>query len=139
MHVIQVLHCYAVFMHISALIPRKAKTSSQGQEVTIPSVLDVLRAAKPSALNRKRKVLSKKKVTPLERVKGFPGEQLVVSRGKLFCSACREELHVKSSTIKNHIRLTKHVDAKKKFSMKEAREKDITAIALKHKTVLITL
>jgi hypothetical protein len=36
----------------------------------------------------------------------------------------------KSSTVKNHIRSTKHADAKKKLRMKEAREKD-TAIALK--------
>ena len=64
-------------------------------------------------------------MTPLQRVKEFPGEKVVVSRGKLFCSACREELHVKSSTVKNHIRSTKHVDAKKLLSTKEAREQDI--------------
>ena len=116
------------------------------------SLLDVLRAPKPSALSRKRKVLvnrgrgsdkrrrsstsssstcsDPKKVTPLQRVKEFPSEQLVVCRGTLFCNACREELHVKSSTIKNHIRSTKHGDAKEKLSRKEAREQDI-ATALK--------
>ena len=128
----------------------REREDSHSQQVTVPSVLEVLRAPQPSALNRKRKVLSNrgrggkrrrssassstssepKKVTPLQRVKEFPGEKVVVSRGKLVCSACREELHVKSSTVKNHIRSTKHVDAKKLLSTKEAREQDI-AIALK--------
>ena len=73
-------------------------SENQGHSATL-SVLDVLRAPKPSALNRKRKVLTNrgrggkhrrastsssstcsepKKVTPFQRVKEFPGEQLVV-------------------------------------------------------------
>ena len=47
-----------------------------------------------------------------------------------FCNACREELHIKRSTVKNDIRSTKYAEANTKLSMKEAREQDI-AIALK--------
>ena len=104
------------------------ETGSENQECSATLlVLDVLRTPKPSALNRKRKVLTNrgrggkrrhastlssstcsepKKVSPFQWVKEFPGEQLVVCRSKLFCNACREELHVKSSTVKNHIRST---------------------------------
>ena len=69
-------------------------SENQGRSATL-SVLDVLRAPKPSALNRKCKVLTNrgrggkhrrastsssstcsepKKVTPFQRVKEFPGE-----------------------------------------------------------------
>ena len=38
-----------------------------------------------------------KSITPQQRVATFSGEYLTVSNNKLFCSACREELSVKSS------------------------------------------
>ena len=125
-------------------------SKNQGRSAT-RSVLDVLHSPKPSVLNGKRKVLTNlgrggkrrsaptsslstcsepKKVTPFQQVKEFPCEQLVVRRSKLFCNACREELHVKSSTVKNHIRSTKHAEGKEKLCLKEAREQDI-ATALK--------
>ena len=79
-------------------------TSSEESEECdlVVSMLDVLPSPKLSALNRKRKVLSNcgrggkrrqstssssskpKTVTPLQRVKDFAGDQLVVSSGKLF-------------------------------------------------------
>lgn len=97
------------------------ESESEGCEPSATSILDVLRAPNLSVLNRKRKVLSNRgrggkrrrsssstsseprRVTPLQRVKEFAGEQLVVSSGKLFCKACREELSLKSSTVKNHV------------------------------------
>ena len=36
-----------------------------------------------------------KGVSPLDRVKAYPGENFTVSNSKLFCSACREEVAVK--------------------------------------------
>lgn len=73
------------------------------------SLLDKLRAPLRSELSRKRKVerpktankkhksgvantTDPKSVTPATRVKQFPNECLAVRSGKLFCTACREEL-----------------------------------------------
>ena len=53
-------------------------------------------------------------VTPAQRVKEFPKEELKVSAGKVFCNACREELSTKKSTIENHVGSSKHTAGKKK-------------------------
>ena len=80
------------------------------------SLLDVLRAPQASELTRKRKIdcnpptgkktsrgqgsSEPKSVTPKQRVNEFPDECLTVSRGgKLFCSACREELSLRKNTV----------------------------------------
>ena len=107
------------------------------------SVLEKLRSPTQSDICRKRRVAtnpahSRSKrpraargisnpasVTPAHRVKEFPNEQLKVSSGKIFCSACREELSTKKSTIENHIASAKHCGGKKKLASKELREKDI--------------
>ena len=109
------------------------------------SLLDRLKSPTRSELSRKRKVekpkptssikkhkggaanvTDPKSVSPTSRVKEFPGECLSVRSGKLFCDACREELALKKSTIKNHIESgDKHKRAKEKLSRKEARERDI--------------
>ena len=49
---------------------------------------------------------------------------------RLFCNACREELSLKSSSLRNHFQSSKHIEGKKRLDRKEAREKDI-AEALK--------
>ena len=96
------------------------------------SVLDKLRVPKKSDLSRVRKVQknpptgkkrssgssalkAKLKVHPSRRVQEFPGEELTVSFGKLFCNACREHLSIKSSTVRNHVSSQKHVDSKTKL------------------------
>ena len=45
--------------------------------------------------------------------------------GKLFCSACREEVSLKRSIISNHIASAKHKQSKTKLVRKERRERDI--------------
>lgn len=102
-----------------------------------------LRAPKRSELTRKRavrhvhgtstkKCKSKpscssdpKSVTPSQRVREFPNEELTQSAGKLFCNACREELSLKLSVVKLHIRSSKHRAGKEALAKKEARERDI--------------
>ena len=64
-------------------------------------------------------------MTPQHRVKEFPNEQLSVSKGRLFCKACREELSLKSSSLMNHLKSQKHKDGKKRLDKKEASERDI--------------
>ena len=41
-------------------------------------------------------VFAPKSITPYDHVKEHPGEPLTVSTGKLFYSACREQLSAKS-------------------------------------------
>lgn len=48
-----------------------------------------------------------------------------MSHGHLFCSACREQLSLKRSIIKNHIQSSKHQKSKQRLESKEARERDI--------------
>lgn len=109
----------------------------------VPSLLDRLRAPQKSELSRKRAVRqnssvtdgSRKKkpscstdpksLTPASRVREFPNENLKVSAGKLFCSACREEVALKRSIITNHISSAKHKRSKIKLATKDSREKDI--------------
>lgn len=73
-----------------------------------------------------------KNVTPSERVKKYPNESLVVSAGRLFCSACREEVSLKSSVIANHVKSSKHKAGKARLEKKEARESDIASALRAH-------
>ena len=58
----------------------------------------------------------------------FPGECLTVSgNGKLFCSACREEISLRKNIITNYISCKKHNTSKEKLSSKEAKQKDIAS------------
>ena len=60
-------------------------------------------------------------VTPAQRVKEFPKEELKVSAGKVFCNACREELSTKKSTIENHVGSAKHTAGKKGLQARSRR------------------
>ena len=64
-------------------------------------------------------------ISPSQRAKEYPGEHLVQSGSKLFCQACREDLAVKSSVVKNHVSLNKHQTSKEKLKEKVAKERDI--------------
>ena len=111
--------------------------------------MERLRAPTPAAIARKRQtktnpppvgkrqcrgnsVSDPKSVEPSKRVREFPNEQLKVSGGKLFCSACREELGLKRSTIQNHIRSKKHENSKRALEVKLKREQDIADSLARH-------
>ena len=64
-------------------------------------------------------------VTPSQRVKEFPNESLTVSNKRLFCNACREEVGLKSTIVRNHVRSNKHEMGKNRLARKEAVERDI--------------
>ena len=109
----------------------------------VPSLLSRLRAPSQSEIMRKRKVrvnnpphtggrkkkpacsTDPKSVSVVQRVNKFPGEMLTNSAGKLFCSACREELSLKLSIVKNHVESTKHSRHKLQLKEKGGRESDI--------------
>ena len=124
-------------------------SSVSEQSSATSSVLDRLKSPTTAEIARKRKVKSnpppvgkrrsrgncvsdRKGIEPSKRVREFPNEQLKVSGRKLFCSACREELGLKSSTIQNHIRSQKHAASKKKLEEKGKREQDITQAFAKY-------
>ena len=108
----------------------------------VPSLLGRLRAASQSVLMRKRKVrvnlllphtgarrkkpaclTDPKGVSVLQRVNKFSGEMLINSAEKLFCSACREELSLKLSIVKNHVDSAKHSRHKQKLKEKTVGNK----------------
>ena len=60
------------------------------------------------------------------------GENLAVSSGKLFCQACREELNLKKSCIKNHVQSAKHREGKGKLQVKQKCKQDIAQALQKH-------
>ena len=51
---------------------------------------------------------TKLKIHPSMRVHEFPGEELTVFFGTLYCTACQEHLSVKRSRTKNHVSSQKH-------------------------------
>ena len=67
------------------------------------------------------------RVSPAQRVREFPTESFTVSHSRLFCSACREQLSLKRSIVKNHIESVKHRNAKERLAKNGARERDIAS------------
>uniref|UniRef100_A0A1X7T065 DUF659 domain-containing protein n=1 Tax=Amphimedon queenslandica TaxID=400682 RepID=A0A1X7T065_AMPQE len=64
-------------------------------------------------------------VSPYQRVKEFPNENLTVSGGKLFCNGCREELGLKATVVKLHVKSNKHKLGKEKLQGRNKEEIDI--------------
>ena len=109
---------------------------------TVTSMLQRLRCPKSSELARKRKIdrnpppsgkrrsrgqgkHDPKSVSPNQRVQQFPNEHLRVSNKRLFCTACREEISMKSSIIQSHIKSSKHQTGKKRLEGKDKDEREI--------------
>ena len=99
--------------------------SNEAGNSEVVSLMDRLRAPTKSDLTRKRKIATNppkgkrtcrggattdpKGVTPAQRLKELPGEALSASLERTaFCSACREELSLKSSSLKKHMQSDKH-------------------------------
>ena len=137
----------------SSTVVGDSDTEDASCSITSPTVslLDRLRSPRESELARKRKVrcnhppagkrqrvsskvspFDPKSVTPSRRVKEFPGTNLTVSSGKLFCLACREEVGLKSSVVKNHIKSEKHKNGCTKLKQRDARERDIAEALTKY-------
>ena len=106
----------------------------------VPSLLNCLRAPSQSKLMRKQKVrvnrpphTAARKKKPacstdpksVSVVRELSGEMLIDSAGKLFCSACREEISLKLSIVKNHVESAKHSRHKTLVKEKRSREQDI--------------
>ena len=127
-----------------------AESSSSTTELNEepPSLLDLLRSPTPSDLARKRRIpcnppkgIKKGKgtvasepqnVSPHDRVKRIPDDHLSVVCGKLFCSACRENLSLKRSIITMHVQSTKHASGLERLASKEKRERTIAEMLKKY-------
>jgi hypothetical protein len=83
-------------------------------------------AKKKRRLNSDR-ISEPRTVTPLDRVREFPGECLAVSNGKLFCDACRLKLSCKLSTLKNHLASNKHLISSRKRRESALKQTDLIA------------
>ena len=59
---------------------------------------------------------TQKGVTPRQQVKEFPTEPFTVCHSQLFCSACREQLSLKCSILKNHVESLKHRNSKDRLA-----------------------
>ena len=124
------------------------ETEVTSEEPLAASMLLKLKAPKKSELSRKRKVqslppvgkkrasgrhgLKEPKVPPSKRVSEFPGEHLTVSLKRLLCSACRETLSVKQSTVQNHVKSAKHVESKAKLKKRLVRDMNIVTALKKY-------
>ena len=115
-------------------------SSSLGSSTgTVTSLLSVLKCPPPSHLARQRKLntlppsgrkrsrghttaSTPKSVSPHDRVKAYPEEQLTVSNNKLFCTACREELSLKKSVLEQHCTSLKHKKGKERLTSREEGE-----------------
>ena len=100
-----------------------ASTTSESEleqsrtDSTVSSLLDRLKSPTVSDLSRKTKVqtnpprgtkrgkgavAAEPSVSPSDRIREFPDEQLSTVLSKLFCNACRENVSVKKSVIIQH-------------------------------------
>ena len=59
-----------------------------------------------------------------QHVLEFNDERLTVSHGKLFCTACHEQLSLKNEVIANHVQSAKHKAGKCRLTSKEAKERN---------------
>ena len=79
--------------------------NSEGEHRPVPSTIARDRSLESTSGNYKRRGNSDITKVPLyERVKQFPGENLIVREGKLFCSGCREIISSKKSVLKSIFR-----------------------------------
>ena len=59
-----------------------------------------------------------------DRIQQYPGEELSIKDGKLFCLACREIVSTKKSIVITHLASKKHGNGKDK--LKKSKLKDQT-------------
>ena len=89
--------------------------NSDGEHRPVPLPIARDRPLESTSGNYKRRGISDTTKVPLyERVKQFPGENLIVREGKLFCSGCKEIISSKKSVLKIHISSKKHQNGKEK-------------------------
>ncbi|CAH3031381.1 unnamed protein product [Porites evermanni] len=107
--------------------PQMASSSSTSTSTTSSAVPRALisRERVPKSNTgkyRQRGNSDPKNMSPRDRIEEFPGENLCLRRGKLFCNGCKEILSSKKSILKNHLASKKLAAGKEKLKVtKKAR------------------
>ena len=77
-----------------------------------------------------------KNMSPRDRIQEFPGENLCLRGGKLFCNGCKEILSSKQSILKNHLLASKkHAAGKENLIVTKKRDHVRTCVFATLKTV----
>ena len=84
---------------------------------------------------KKRGNSDPKNMSPRDRIEEFPGENLCLRGGKLFCNWCKEILSSKKSILKNHLASKKHAAGKEKLKVTKKRDHVRTCVFATLKTV----
>ena len=71
---------------------------------------------------KKRGKSDPKNMSPRDRIEEFPGENLCLRGGKLFCNGCKEILSSKKSILKNHLASKKHAAVNEKLKVTKKRD-----------------
>ena len=85
---------------------------------------------KPPSGKRGRKVAGRKTTDPktvsaASRLAEFPNHTFMVSKGRLFCKACKTEVTMIKSSIKKHITTSRHEDNMAKFKLRDVGDNEI--------------
>ena len=101
---------------------KMASSSSTSTSITSSAVPRALisreRVPKSNTGNYKERGNSDpKNMSPRDRIEEFPGENLCLRGGKLFCNGCKEILSSKKSILKNHLASKKHAAGKEKLKV----------------------
>ena len=100
--------------------------NSEGEHRPVPSTIARDRSLESTSGNYKRRGNSDTTKVPIdERVKQFPGENLIVRERKLFCSGCREIISSMKSVLKIHISSKKHQNGKEKLEKSKLKDQTI--------------
>ena len=108
-------------------------TSSSNENNSTPTILEKLKALRVSDLTFKQKIdmiplkgkrrvrgmgaNEPKNINVSQRVSEFPKECLIVSRKKIFCTACHEDLSLRKNVIVSHVASAKHKNGKERLSL----------------------
>ena len=85
--------------------PQMASSSSTSTSSAVPRTL-ISRERVPKSNTGKYKQRGNsdpKNMSPRHRIEEFPGENLCLRGGKLFCNGCKEILSSKKGILKNHL------------------------------------
>lgn len=129
---------YSDVLEESSEVPEVTNCADHSTEQPAVLLLNRLCSPGPSELSRRRNVhlalqvageeavvvqatLSRnlRVLKPEQRIREYLKEPFIVSNNALFCSGCREELCIKSSSIKNHCHSAKHQEGKVNLGTKQ--------------------
>ena len=120
-------------------IASSSSTSTSTTSSAVPKAL-ISRERVPKSNTEKYKERGNsdpKNMSPRDRIEEFPGENLCLRGGKLFCNGCKEILSSKKSILKNHLASKKHAAGKEKLKVTKKRDHVCTCVFAMLKAVRV--